>query len=81
MDSAMSVLQNYRNIVDLVGKDTLGISNSLLKDMADITVQNANAKLAASRSAFEANKAAYESAKQAFEEGSITEEAFKAIEE
>jgi hypothetical protein len=40
-DHYNSMLESYRTIIETVGKDTLGISNSLINTLSQITVENA----------------------------------------
>lgn len=76
-----SIFKSYRNIVDLVGADNLGIDDETLSKMTQQTVDNANASLERSRIARDTNKIAYEKAKEAFAKGAIDEEQMNAIED
>ena len=57
LDHLSSMLQGYRDIIDLVGKDNLGISNDLLAKMNQTNVDNANIALKSTKTILEANKA------------------------
>ena len=52
-----SVTDSYKNIIDIVGKDTLGISDEAMAKLTDIQVNNANNALKASKAKLEANEA------------------------
>lgn len=58
-----NILGSFRNIIDIVGKDTLGISNTFMDNLAQGTVDNAINKL-------EGTKKAYETIVKAREEAS-----------
>lgn len=58
-----NILSSFRNIIDIVGKDTLGISNTFMNNLAQGTVDNAINKL-------EGTKKAYETIVKAREEAS-----------
>lgn len=58
-----NILGSFRNIIDIVGKDTLGISNTFMNNLAQGTVDNAINKL-------EGTKKAYETIVKAREEAS-----------
>lgn len=72
-----SMLESYRNIIDIVGKDTLGISDTILEEMSQ-----ANVKMA--QQTFEMSKAKYESLKDAYEQaknsGAVDEEKLREME-
>ena len=74
-----SIMSSYKNIVDLVGADNLGIDNELLSQFNQQAVDNAKSTLEANRVIREANKIAADDAKKAFEEGAITEEQYNTI--
>lgn len=48
-----NVLQSYRNIVDIVGKDTLGITGEFMNNLAQGTVDNAIDKLKGTKKNYE----------------------------
>ena len=52
-----SVTDSYKNIIDIVGKDTLGISDKAMAKLTDTQVNNANNALKASKAKLEANEA------------------------
>ena len=60
-----SVIENYQNIIDIVGKDTLGVSDALMKQMRQTQMENANAAVAAAKNKLDANKAVYEDLERA----------------
>jgi hypothetical protein len=45
IDHFSDMLQSYRDIIDLVGKDNMGISNAMLQEMSRANVENASAAL------------------------------------
>ena len=73
LDRLSNMLQGYRDIIDLVGKDNLGISNDLLRKMNQTNVDNANQSLKATKDILEANKRALKEAKANLE-AAVTEE-------
>jgi hypothetical protein len=75
------MLESYRNIVDLVGADTLGISDAVLAEMTQQTVKNSKAVLEHAKITRDANEKAYKEAQKAFAEGTIDEEQFNTIED
>lgn len=48
-----NVLQSYRNIIDIVGKDTLGITGEFMNNLAQGTVDNAIDKLKGTKKNYE----------------------------
>lgn len=48
-----NILGSFRNIIDIVGKDTLGISNTFMNNLAQGTVDNAINKLEGTKKAYE----------------------------
>ena len=55
--------QSYRDIIDLVGKDTLGVSDELLDTMNDFTVAASKQQVAIAKQQLEANKESLEQAR------------------
>lgn len=55
-----SLLENYRNIIDLVGQDALGISDQVMANLSRASVQGAQAELQAAKAKFDTNKAIYD---------------------
>lgn len=58
LDHYNKILSTYENIIDLVGRDTLGISDSFMGELSQASVDNAMAVLAVNKEAYETNKAA-----------------------
>lgn len=71
LDSLSGIIESYANIIDLIGKDTLGIGSDLMKQIAQATTTN-------SINIFKANKAKYDSVVEA--RNKAEEEYQKAIE-
>lgn len=63
-----SVLSGFKNIIDLVGKDMLGLTDETIKSLNGAIVSNANDAIKATKSQLDANKATLERMKQAREE-------------
>ena len=53
-----SILESFKNIVDLVGKDTLGMTDEAMTALAQASVDTATKKLEASRAKYEQSKQA-----------------------
>ena len=62
MSQQQSLLESYKNIVDIVGKDRLGIDNEFLDNLAKANNEIAQSTLKANREIYETNKTAYEQA-------------------
>lgn len=58
-DQYNSIIENYKNIIDLVGKDNLGISNDLLRQMYATQKQVANDQLTVTKARKESAEDAY----------------------
>lgn len=67
IEQAQSVMDHYKNIIDIVGKDRLGISDGVLKQMSAITVSNATSSLTIARQQKEQNQKALEEAQVAYQ--------------
>lgn len=65
IDHLSDMLQNYRDIIDLVGHENLGISDTVLAEMSRANVENTRAALQAQRNILDANKAALADAEAA----------------
>lgn len=63
-----NVLASYKNIIDTIGKDTLGITNSFLDNLAQATVTNAIDQLKSTKNAYDSVLKAKEEAEKALEE-------------
>lgn len=59
-----SITESLKNIVDIVGKDTLGLSDAAMKKFSDTSVEVANNALEASKSKLDANQAYLDEVKQ-----------------
>ena len=66
-DRVSKSIQGYRDIIDLVGKDVLGVSDELLNKMNETNIQNTQNALKASKSALDNDVASLEYAKQQYE--------------
>lgn len=62
------VLESYRNIIDIVGEDGLGISEEFMKNLNEAQIGNAVDKVNATRDAYEAMMKAQQEAEKALEE-------------
>jgi hypothetical protein len=62
LERNQKILENYRNIIDLVGADNLGISSEVISRMNQQMVKNADASLQYARIMRDQTKAAYEEA-------------------
>lgn len=54
LDHYTSTLESYKNIIDIVGKDTLGIASSFMNDLVQSTVDVAIDKLKSTKTSYEA---------------------------
>ena len=64
-DHLNSTLESYRNIIDIVGQEMLGVTDELMEKLNDALVENAINQLDSSRRAWEALQTAEETAKMA----------------
>ena len=62
------VLESYRNIINIVGEDGLGISDAFIKNLNEAQVKNAIDQISATRDAYEAMIKAQQEAEKALEE-------------
>jgi len=53
IDHYNTVLDDYKNIIDIVGKDTLGITDAFMTNLAQRTTDNAINKLRSVKSEYE----------------------------
>lgn len=60
-----SVLENYKNIIDIVGKDMLGISNETMSNLSKAQIANANNIIRATKAQLDANNSTLEKMRQA----------------
>ena len=63
-----SVLESYKNIIDIVGEDGLGISDEFIKNLNEAQIGNAIDKVNATRDAYEAMMSAQQEAEEALED-------------
>lgn len=63
-----NVLASYKNIIDTIGKDTLGITNNFLNNLAQATVTNAIDQLKSTKDAYDSVLKAKGEAEKALEE-------------
>ena len=73
IEQAQTLMDHYKNIIDIVGKDKLGISDGVLKRMSDITVSNATGSLSIARQKKEENLKALQEAQDAYQKVLQTE--------
>ena len=60
-----SVLENYKNIIDIVGKDMLGISDETMSNLSKAQIANANNIIRATKAQLDANNSTLEKMRQA----------------
>ena len=58
IDHMNSMMENFRSIIDLVGADTLGISNEMLEQLSETQYELARNNVSVARSQLEQNQAA-----------------------
>ena len=66
-DHYNSMLESYKSIIETVGKDTLGVSNSLINTLSQITVENAINQVEATQDAYKALQQTQLEAEEALE--------------
>lgn len=60
-----SVLENYKNIIDIVGKDMLSISDETMSNLSKAQIANANNIIRATKAQLDANNSTLEKMRQA----------------
>ena len=60
-----SILENYKNIIDIVGKDMLGISDETMSNLSKAQIANANNIIRATKAQLDANNSTLEKMRQA----------------
>lgn len=68
LDHYGNVLESYKNIIDIVGKDTLGLSDAFMATLNQSSIDNAINKVTATKKSYEAMIDAQSQAEQALEE-------------
>lgn len=68
IDSYSSVLEHFKNIVDIVGQDTLGLNETFMQNLSQTTVDNSINKVKAAKAAMESTMAAQEKAQKSLDE-------------
>ena len=66
-DHYNSMLESYKSMIETVGKDTLGVSNSLINTLSQITVENAINQVEATQDAYKALQQTQVEAEEALE--------------
>jgi uncharacterized membrane protein (DUF106 family) len=66
-------MDSYRNIIDIVAKDALGISDDMMKVFAETAVNSATDALIVSKAKFDTLKAQYEETQKAYESATEAE--------
>ena len=69
-----SVLENYKNIIDIVGKDMLGISDETMSNLSKVQIANANNVIRATKAQLDANNSTLEKMRQARAEAEARED-------
>jgi hypothetical protein len=75
-----SLLSSYKDIIDIVGKDTLGIADEMMESLGKASVNNATNSVAAARSILEANERALAEARAAYANATTEEDKEKWLE-
>ena len=68
LDHYGNVLESYKNIIDIVGKDTLGLSDAFMATLNQFSIDNAINKVTATKKSYETMIDAQSQAEQALEE-------------
>ena len=68
LDHYGNVLESYKNIIDIVGKDTLGLSDAFMATLNQSSIDNAINKVTATKKSYETMIDAQSQAEQALEE-------------
>ena len=68
LDHYGNVLESYKNIIDIVGKDTLGLSDAFMATLNQSSIDNAINKVTATKKSYEAMVKAQSQAEQALED-------------
>ena len=63
-----SVLSTYKNLIDLVGKQNLGINGKFMRELGQVAVNNATSSLIVSRDKLDTQKKMYDQMAQAAQE-------------
>jgi hypothetical protein len=58
LDHMTSMIEGYRNLIDLAGQDALGISNELMEQMGKAQYNIANSNIEITKAQLEQNQAA-----------------------
>ena len=69
-----SILSSYKDIIDIVGKDTLGIADEMMESLGKASVNNATNSVAAARAILEANERALAEARAAYANATTEED-------
>ena len=68
LDHYGNVLESYKNIIDIVGKDTLGLSDTFMATLNQSSIDNAINKVTATKKSYETMIKAQNQAEQALED-------------
>ena len=68
LDHYGNILQSYKNIIDIVGKDTLGLTDTFMATLNQSSIDNAINKLSSTKKSYEVMIDAQSKAEQALEE-------------
>ena len=66
-----SILESYKNIVDIVGKDTLGLSNKFMEDLDKAAIDNSINEVLAAKDAYESMLETQKAAQEALEDARV----------
>ena len=68
LDHYGNIIQSYKNIIDIVGKDTLGLTDTFMATLNQSSIDNAINKLSSTKKSYEVMIDAQSKAEQALEE-------------
>ena len=68
LDHYGNIIQSYKNIIDIVGKDTLGLTDTFMATLNQSSIDNAINKLSSTKKSYEVMIDAQNKAEQALEE-------------
>lgn len=71
LDHYGNIIQSYKNIIDIVGKDTLGLTDTFMATLNQSSIDNAINKLSSTKKSYEVMIDAQSKAEQALEEAKV----------
>ena len=76
IDHLKEVTNSYRDIIDLIGKDNLGVSNQMLKQMNEFNIAASQSQVDITRRQLEENKRSLEKAREEYRNAASEEEKY-----